>query len=393
MKRYSGYTSFSYLEEGKDYRPFVLAAEIDRVPSRAVEVTPEQEERVQALMRDNVVISLHEHPTLVPKDVSQIFEYRRQNRDRTAYAGLSISGLDAVFDNLNDGTSLITSHNGWKWDDVVMDLGMRQCDIAHQDFLVWAGSVQDILDAKANGQLAWIPTLEAATPIENELDRIDILYGLGVRMMGIAYSEGNALGAGLREPRDGGLTIFGRQAVRRMNQLGIAIDISHSGDQTAMDTVEASTKPIFITHAGARALWPSARLKTDEVIKACAERGGVIGIEAAPHTTLTRDHPRHSIESIMQHVEYCVELVGIDHVTLGPDTLFGDHVGLHHAFAAQLSICSTRQGLEFDEVPFVDGMENPGEGLLNAARWLVKHGYSDEDIIKVLGGQHPPGTA
>lgn len=385
MKRYSGYTSFSYLEEGRDYRPFVLAAEIDRVPSRAMEVTPEQEGRVQALMRENVVISLHEHPTLVPKDVSQIFEYRRQNRDRTAFAGLSVSGLDAVFDNLNDGTSLITSHNGWKWDDVVMDLGMRQCDIAHQDFVVWAGSVQDILDAKANGQLAWIPTLEAATPIENELDRIDILYGLGVRMMGIAYSEGNALGAGLREPRDGGLTIFGRQAVRRMNQLGIAIDISHSGDQTGMDTVEASTKPIFITHAGARALWPSARLKTDEVIKACAERGGVIGIEAAPHTTLTRDHPRHSIDSIMQHVEYCIELVGIDHVTLGPDTLFGDHVGLHHAFAAQLSISSTRQGLEFDEVPFVDGMENPGEGMRNAARWLVSHGYSDEDVVKVLG--------
>jgi membrane dipeptidase len=385
MKRYSGYTSFSYLEEGKDYRPFVLAAEVDRVPSRAVEVTPEQEEHVRRLMRDNMVISLHEHPTRVPEDVSQIFEYRRQNRDRTAFKGLSISGLDAVFDNLNDGTSLITSHNGWKWDDVVMDLGMRQCDIAHQDFVVWAGSVQAILNAKANGQLAWIPSLEAATMIENELDRIDILYGLGVRMMGIAYSEGNALGAGLREPRDGGLTIFGRQVVRRMNQVGIAIDVSHSGDQTALDTIEASAKPIFITHAGARSLWPSSRLKPDEVIKACAAKGGVIGIEAAPHTTLTREHPRHSIESIMQHVEYCIDLVGIDHVTLGPDTLFGDHVGLHHAFAAQLSIASTRKGLDFQEVPFVDGIENPGEGLINATRWLVKHGYRDEDVIKILG--------
>src|SRR5258708_4813696 len=101
MKRYSGYTSFSFLEEGKDYRRFELAAATDRVPSRPVEVPAEQEAHVQALMRDNVVISLHEHPTLVPKDVSQIFEYRRQNRDRTGYAGLSISGLDAVFDNLN----------------------------------------------------------------------------------------------------------------------------------------------------------------------------------------------------------------------------------------------------------------------------------------------------
>jgi membrane dipeptidase len=121
------------------------------------------------------------------------------------------------------------------------------------------------------------------------------------------------------------------------------------------------------------------------VIKACAAKGGVIGIEAAPHTTLTREHPRHSIESIMQHLEYCAELVGIDHVTLGPDTLFGDHVGLHHAFAAQLSISSTRKGLDFEEVPFVDGIENPGEGFINATRWLVKHGYSDGDIIKILG--------
>jgi membrane dipeptidase len=384
--RYSGYTSYSYLDAGKDYRVFTLAKEIDRVPSAQIAVTPEQEQRLRAIFDEHPIISLHEHPTTVPEDTAEIFEYRRQNRDFTAYAGLSVSGLDAVFDNLMDGTALVTSKNGWKWDDVVMDLGMRQCDIAHQDFLVWAGSVDDILRAKANGQIAWIPSLEAATPIENELDRIDILYGLGVRMMGIAYSEGNSLGAGLREPRDGGLTIFGRQAVHRMNQLGIAIDVSHSGDQTALDTIEFSEKPVFITHAGARALWPSARLKPDNVIVACADKGGVIGIEAAPHTTLTKAHSQHSVESIMEHLEYCVSLVGIDHVTLGPDTLFGDHVGLHHAFAAQLSIAQSRKGTDFTEVAYVDGLENPGEGLLNCARWMIVHGYGDDDIAKVMGG-------
>jgi membrane dipeptidase len=384
--RYSGYTSYGYLEPGVDYRVFRLAREVGRVPSRVVPVTPEQEERVRRIFRENVIISLHEHATTVPEDVSEIFEYRRQGRDCTAYEGLSISGLDAVFDNMMDGTALITSKNGWKWDDIVFDLGMRQCDIAHQDFLVWAGSVEDILRAKAAGQIAWIPALEAATPIENELDRLDILYGLGVRMTGIAYSEGNTLGAGLREPRDGGLTVFGRQAVKRMNRLGLAIDISHAGDQTGLDTIEVSEQPVFITHAGARALWPSARLKPDEVIVACAQKGGVIGIEAAPHTTLTPKHSRHSIESIMEHFEYCADLVGIDHVTLGPDTLFGDHVGLHHAFAAHLSIAKSRTGTTFEEVEFVDGIENPGEGLLNCARWMVSHGYSDEDIARAMGG-------
>jgi len=152
--RYNGYRSFSYLDAGTDYRVFDLAREIERVSSKPVEVSGEQERRVRDIFAANVIISLHEHPTLIPQDVGEIFEYRRQNREFTAYAGLSISGLDAVFDNLMDGTALITSKNGWKWDDIVMDLGMRQCDIAHQDFLVWAGSIEDILAAKADGQIA-----------------------------------------------------------------------------------------------------------------------------------------------------------------------------------------------------------------------------------------------
>src|SRR5439155_16067647 len=144
------------------------------------------------------------------------------------------------------------------------------CDLAHQDFLIVGRTVQDILDAKENGQLAWIPALESCTPIENEIDRLDILYGLGVRMMGIVYSESNALGSGLRERRDGGLTVFGRECVKRMNQLGMAIDLSHAGDQTALDTIEVSTKPVVISHAGARTLWDSSRMKPDDVIRALA---------------------------------------------------------------------------------------------------------------------------
>src|SRR6185369_10019056 len=100
---------------------------------------------------------------------------------------------------------------------------------------------------------------------------------------------------------DGGLTDFGHKVVGRMNKLGMAIDVSHSGDQTALDTIEASDKPIFITHVGARALWDTVRMKPDHVMQACAAKGGVIGIEAAPHTTLTQEHLEHSIESFMEH--------------------------------------------------------------------------------------------
>ncbi len=386
QKNYSGYTSFSYLEAGKDYPNWPLSAELNRVPSRAPEVTDEQEARVRRLFQEQLMISLHDHCFVAPQDLSRFLEFRRWGRDFTGYQGLSVSGLDAVFDNLMNGTAMITSRGGWKWDDVIFDLGMRLSDIAHQEMVVHCKTTEDIVNAKKNGQIAFIVSLEGAAMIENELDRLDILYGLGVRCMGIAYSEGNALGAGLKEPRDGGLTVFGRQAVRRMNQLGIAIDVSHSGDQTALDTIEVSEKPIFITHAGARALWNSNRLKPDDVIRACADKGGVIGIEAAPHTTLTEKHSRHSLESFMEHFEYCVNLVGIDHVAFGPDVLFGDHVGLHNALTDALSIGASRGHLEYEKVEYVDGIENPAEAFPNIVRWLVKHDYSDADIAKAVGG-------
>jgi len=385
-KKYSGYNAYDYLEANADYQAFKLAAQLDRVPSRKVAVSPEQEEHVQHLLDDNLVISLHDHPIVMPENPAEIYEQRRTGRDVTGYAGLSVSGLDAIFDNLMDGTALVTSRAGWKWDYIIIDLGMRLCDVAHQDLVTRAETVDDIRRAKANGQIARVPSLEAATPIENEVDRLDVLYGLGIRQSGIAYSEANTLGSGLKESGDGGLTQFGRQAVRRMNKLGIAIDVSHSGDQTSLDTIEVSDKPIFITHVGARALWNTPRMKPDHIFKACAEKGGVIGIEAAPHTTLTHRHPRHSIESFMEHFEYIANLVGIEHVAFGPDTMFGDHVALHNLFAASLSIASARGQVPIEFVEYVDGVENPAEAFPNIVRWLVAHGYSDDDICKCIGG-------
>jgi len=385
-KNHKGYQSFQYLEPGVDYKSFKLVKQIGRVPAYVYPVTAAEETRVQRLMQEHIVISLHDHCFVCPENLDEIWEFRRWGRDWTGYEGLAASGLDAVFDNLMDGTAFITSRAGWKWDDVLTDLGLRLSDLAHQELVIQCRSVADIRRAKANGQIAFVPSLECITMVENELDRLDILYGFGVRQMGIAYSEGNGAGAGLREARDGGLTQFGRQAVRRMNKLGVAIDVSHSGDQTSLDTIDASEKPIFITHAGARALWNTKRLKPDDVLKACAAKGGVIGIEAAPHTTITEKHPRHNIESFMEHFEYTTNLVGIDHVAFGPDTLFGDHVGLHHVFAGQLSIKSSHAGREIHEVEYVEGLENPSECFQNITRWLVKHGYSDGDIANAIGG-------
>ena len=169
--------------------------------------------------------------------------------------------------------------------------------------------------------------------------------------------------------------------------------------------VQASRHPIFLTHTGARGLWNIRRLAPDDVIQAVAEKGGVIGIEAAPHTTVTERRPRHDIESFMEHFEYVKDLVGIDHVAFGPDTIYGDHVALHGVYAEALSIeetqaggdgSSDRAGSSSDKtgsgsprhipVEYVRGVENPTEGSKNILRWLVKHRYAEAEIAKVMGG-------
>lgn len=387
-KRYTGYTSYSYLEEGVDVPARTWAKQIGRVPAYAgLNLSPEQEERTRRLLTDDIVISLHDHPQVFPEDLKgELREHIRTGREPTGYEGLARSGMTAVFDNCMDGTCCISSDAGWKYTDVLFDLGVRMSDLAHQDYVIKAESLRDIYDAHETGRVAHVFGLEAATMIENELDRIDILYGFGVRQMGIAYSEANLLGSGLKERGDGGLTYFGEQAVERMNKLGMAIDISHSGDQTAMDVIEKSARPVFITHCGSREVWPIRRMKPDAVIKACADRGGVLGLEAAPHTSLSHDHPAHSIESVMDHLTHCLDLVGIDHVTFGPDTLFGDHVGLHVAFADNLSTGPEDEGVSFPMVKYVDGLENPAECFYNIIGWLVKHGFSDDEIRKLVGG-------
>lgn len=387
-KAYDGYVSYSYLEPGTDYPAFELAPQIGRVPAyQGLDLTTEQRARADALLTENVVISLHDHPSVFPLHLERdLHGYIRGGREATGYEGLARSGMTAVFDNVMDGTCCISSPGGWKWQDVLHDLGMRMADLAHQDYMFKVERLQDIYDAHEQGRMGLVFGLEAATMIENEVDRLDILYGFGVRQIGIAYSEANGLGSGLKERHDGGLTYFGEKAVRRMNKLGLAIDVSHSGDRTSMDVIKASEKPIFMTHCGSREVWNTNRMKPDALIKAMAERGGVIGIEAAPHTTLSKDNPRHSLESVMDHFTHLVDVVGLEHVAFGPDTLFGDHVGLHDAFAGNLSIGQAHGQVEYEKQEYVDGLENPAECFYNIVGWLVQHGYSDDEIRAVVSG-------
>ena len=385
MSEPGGYAAYSYLEAGAAVQAFELAPESGRVPPYQAGLTAEQERRARELLAGSLVISLHDHPVRFPARMEETPDYNRTGRQHAAYAGLAASGMTVVFDNMMNGTACVTGHAPWRWDDVITDLGMRQADLAHQQQVIAVRSVADIDAAYRSGRVGLVFGLEAATPIENELDRLDVLYGLGLRQIGIAYSDANALGSGLAEAVDGGLTSFGRRAVRRMNQLGLAIDVSHSSDRTALDVCAVSERPVLITHAGARAVWDTPRMKPDDVLRAVADTGGVIGMSAAPHTTLSAAHPRHSIESVMDHFSYCADLVGLDHVAFGPDTLYGDHVALHRIFAPLLGLGAMR-GPAFEPVEYVDGLENPTENFANITGWLVSRGFGDDSVRAVLGG-------
>jgi membrane dipeptidase len=379
------YVSFGYLTAGVDLPTFLLAPEFGRVAPYESTMSPEELSRAEKLLRESIVISLHDHPVRFPDDMRETPEYNRTGRQHTAFAGLKASGMTAVFDNMMDGTACVTGNAPWRWLDIITDLGMRQADVAHQDEVMVVRTLDDINEAHRTGKVGLIFGLEAATPIENEIDRLDVLYGLGLRQIGIAYSDANALGSGLSEAVDGGLTSFGTRAVRRMNQLGLAIDVSHSSDQTGIDVCRVSERPVFMTHAGARAVWETSRMKSDDVLRAIADTGGVIGMSAAPHTTLSHAHPHHNILSVMDHFNYCVDLVGIEHVAFGPDTLYGDHVQLHTVFGHLLKVADMKSPA-FEKVAYVDGLENPTENFVNISRWLVHQGFSDADIVSVMGG-------
>ncbi|ALJ22305.1 dipeptidase [Microbacterium sp. No. 7] len=382
------YESYPFLQRGQDFSAVDLVDPSTRLSTYDAGLSESEAARVERLLADNLVVSFHDHPQLLPLEPSALFEYLRTQRDFTAYGELKHSRLTALFDNLV-GSIGMGSPSGWKWHDVITALGMRLADLAyHDDEATVIRTVQDIHDAKATGRVGFIMGAESTECIENEVDRLDVLYGLGVRQMGLTYGHSNSLGSGQKERRDGGLTALGRRAVERMNKLGILVDVAHSGDQTSLDAIETSAKPIAITHSGCRSLWPVPRLKPDEVLKACAERGGVLGIMATPLSTISLQHRTQSIESVMDHFVHAVDLMGIEHVTFGLDTLYGDHAGLHHNAQRNVDIKGMYDpgDLEYTQVSFVDGVENLTESYPNVTAWLVKHGYSDSEIAAVLGG-------
>jgi membrane dipeptidase len=359
---------------------FELVPQIGRVPHMMVDLNPDEENRAKQIQKDAVIIDFHSHPIVLPNNMEEFESYSRRGRYHTGYLGLKQAGLTACFDGMGS-LSYISSTVGWQFEDVISELGMRFSDFDHHRDEVMIGRfANDIRIAKKEGKIAIIPHLENIGVIGNRIDRVDILYGLGFRCAGLTYNDSNFIGGGLTEVEPSGLTRFGREVVGRMNDLKMLIDLSHSAENVILQTLETSAYPCVLTHDCAYSIHKFARCKSDKVLRAIGEKGGVIGIEAVPNV-LSRNKEQ-SVEDFLNHMEHIINLTGVDHVAVGTDTVFGDHVALHKKIMNFIDVGNLLSDFPAE---YVKGIENPSE-IPNIARGLIKRGYQNEDISKLIGG-------
>jgi membrane dipeptidase len=245
-------------------------------------------------------------------------------------------------------------------------------------------TVQDIHQAKQQGKVGVILGWQNASPLENHLDRLILFHALGVRIIQLTYSERNLLGNGCNERSDDGLSHFGLDAIRQMNELGILIDLSHCGDRTTLQAIEASEKPVACTHANARAFFNATRNKTDESLKLIAEKGGVVGAVAFP--TFLRKGFESTIADYVDAIDDLVARVGIDHVAIGTDYI-QDHPNTFLDWTSSQQGTKPRKRKEPLPDPLLHprGMETP-DRLPNLAVELLRRGYHEIEIAKILGG-------
>lgn len=354
---------------------FPMAPQIRRVPSMVVPLDAAQEKRLQHLMDEIIMIDLHEHPMVWPADRTHFVDYLRQGHYQWGYEAVRHGGWAAVATaNVFHGLAHSPDISSIAFADLVEEIGMMVADMHQHPEAVQVRNADDILNARQQGKLGMLPTVEHLA-IGESLTHVDILYALGVRIAGLTYNRQNAIGAGLKERHDPGLSDFGIAVVQRMNDLGMAVDVSHAGYATAMDAITHSRTPIIYSHNAAHTLRPTWRTRHDAELLACAHQGGLIAVTAVPNSL--SDDPRQTIECVLDHYDYLVRLVGSEHVAIGTDTMVGDHVGFH---------CTL---MDADPAtlpaPYLDGLESPADGR-NILRGLITRGYTDAQITQIAGG-------
>ena len=295
-------------------------------------------------------------------------------------------------------------------DGAAVDMGMypRNFANAHQVLEAW----NDILAAPASGMLridraedfeqarregrfgvviacqdAAILGVSTYSVTDWNLQNLREFHDRGLRVLQITHNERNALGDSYREPSNAGLSLLGRAVVEEMGALGMLIDLSHCGRATTLEAIERSGRPCAITHAGCRALCDTARNKTDEEIRALAEKGGFFGVFNMTNW-LTRDRTP-TIDHVVRHIEHAIDVAGEDHVGFGSD---GPPAGVPDIEAERRGMrayCARRLGEPGCEWMWehvrLEALAGP-DRLVRLGEAMARRGHPEARIDKVLGG-------
>ncbi|MHB8339782.1 MAG: dipeptidase [Mycobacteriales bacterium] len=253
------------------------------------------------------------------------------------------------------------------------------------DNLAWVRKAlvaADFAAAKAAGQHAWFLHTQHVAPMIRDIDMVDLMHKAGLRVVQLTYNSMDHIGAGCTERGDVGLSNFGIQVVRRLNDLGVIVDTGHCGRQTTLDACRFSTAPVIASHTTVDALYHHDRGKSDEELQAIAATGGVVGVVTVPFFLASGSA---TMDTWLDHVDYLVRLIGWQHVAVGTDwpinapewamqALFMDSVVPNAGFSPEHEV--SLAALE----GFADYRDFP-----NITRGLVARGYPDEQITGILG--------
>jgi len=257
----------------------------------------------------------------------------------------------------------------------------------HPDFFLNVRKHSDIARAKRENKVGIMPGFQYTAFLEENPDRIETFRQLGVRIMQLTYNNRSIFGDGCLEPGNAGLSKAGIAAVKKMNELGVAVDLSHSGYRTTSEAIAESTKPVLISHSGCAAVYAHPRNKPDEILKALADRGGYFGVYLMPYLVASPTVPTR--EHVLDHVVHAINLCGADHVGVGSDGTIQKTVLTAEQKANFDQDIARRKKLGIgapgeDRYPYVPDLNGPDHMEVIATE-LGKRGQPSAVIEKVLG--------
>ncbi|MEP3371765.1 MAG: membrane dipeptidase [Maribacter dokdonensis] len=292
-----------------------------------------------------------------------------------ALAASGYTGFNASVDSGNLEKGLKNLNN---WQNIIKE---------NSDKLILGTSAKDYDRAKKEGKVVVMLGFQNSTMVGRSIKNLDKLYDAGMRWMQLTYNERNYLGDGSTERTNCGLSDFGIEVVERMNELGIMIDLSHCGEQTTNDGIAFSKSPVSINHSMCEALHKNhPRSKTDEQIKAMANKGGIIGIICLGYMIGPNLGTDTTLETYVDHIDHAVKIGGIDHVGLAADFAIQ---GLEATGATRENwyvprLTRFKPSYKVQWPPWIPELDKP-DRYLQVAKVLDKRGYSTGDIEKILG--------